>query len=107
MSDGMNWMEKQMMEGHGIVIRPAPDGGVTVNGVGLWPDGPKDDKGYVYGSKGPWTARYNFETKSAEASYHGDDPLAGPRVVTWIVGACVLAAIAFLVSLYFGWFVGK
>lgn len=95
-----NWMEKQIMDGYGIVIRPAPDNGVTVNGVGLWPDGPKDSRGYVYGDKGPWSARYNFETGNAEATYHGEDQLAGPRAVVWILGGSFLFFVVVAAFLY-------
>ncbi len=99
-----SWIEKQIMEGHGVVIRPAPDNGVTVNGVGLWPDGPKDHQGYVYGSKGPWSARYNFETGSASATYHGEDsPMAGARVVAMMLMAIALGTFVVILSVLLGW----
>jgi len=82
-----------------VVVRPAPDYGVTVNGIGLWPDGPKDRRGYVTATNDNMTVCFNFSTGHAEVYYH-ERPDGNPAHVvvylffsTLILGAALIAAL--------------
>jgi len=82
---------------NGVVVRKAPDYGVTVNGLGIWPDGEKDDRGYVMSSNYDMTVYYHFENNLAEVRYHSNSN----GVVEWILlSFFALIFCCFLLFLY-------
>ena len=81
-----------------VVIRPTADYGVTVNGIGLWPGDPEDQRGYTIKREGDWTVFYNFRTGHAEIYYFPQKDGRPEATVLYLV----FSAFAFI-ALLFPW----
>lgn len=86
-----------------ICVRPTADRGVTVNGIGIWPGEPEDERGYTVKIEGNITVSFNFNTGHAESfCYH---PKEYPEsrfeaVVLYMLASCLVMMGIIIYSLY-------